>query len=78
MRVARKTYVVDMAEGDRRTTYVAVANSAMGVILLLTGAISGGLATLGSVWALGFFALLGLVGVAMARALPEVSAQTPE
>ena len=78
VRVARKTYVVDMAEGDRRTTYVAVANSAMGVILLLTGAISGGLTTLGSVWALGFFALLGLVGVAMARALPEVSAQTPE
>lgn len=74
VRVARKTYVVDMAEGDRRTTYVAVANSAMGVILLATGAISGGLAMLGTMWALGFFAVLGLVGVAMARALPEVSA----
>ena len=75
VRVARKTYVVDMAEGDRRTTYVAVANSAMGVILLATGAISGGLAMLGTMWALGFFAVLGLIGVGMARALPEVSAQ---
>ncbi len=74
VRVARKTYVVDMAEGDQRTTYVAVANSAMGVILLATGAISGGLATLGTMWALGFFALLGFIGVAMASALPEVSA----
>lgn len=75
VRVARKTYVVDMAEGDQRTTYVAVANSAMGVILLATGAISGGLAMLGTMWALGFFAVLGLIGVAMARALPDVSAK---
>lgn len=74
VRVARKTYVVDMAEGNQRTTYVAVANSAMGVILLVTGAISGGLAMLGPMWALGFFAVLGFIGVAMARALPEVSA----
>ncbi|MFD5867941.1 MFS transporter [Corynebacterium sp. NPDC060344] len=74
VRVARKTYVVDMAEGDQRTTYVAVANSAMGVILLATGAISGGLAMLGTMWALGFFAALGFIGVAMARALPDVSA----
>ena len=75
VRLARKTYVVDMAEGDQRTTYVAVANSAMGVILLATGAISGGLAMLGTMWALGFFAVLGLIGVAMARALPDVSAK---
>ncbi|WP_295626824.1 MFS transporter [uncultured Corynebacterium sp.] len=76
VRVARKTYVVDMAEGDQRTSYVAVANSAMGVILLTTGAISGGLAMLGTMWALGFFALLGLVGVAMAGSLPDVSAKS--
>lgn len=74
VRVARKTYVVDMAEGDERTTYVAVANTAMGGILLLTGAISGAVAQFGSLWALAFFAVLGLAGVATARALPEVSA----
>lgn len=73
VRVARKTYVVDMAEDDRRTEYVAVSNSAMGVLLLVAGAVSSGLAVLGDTWALGFLALLGLLGVLVARSLPEVS-----
>lgn len=72
IRVGRKTYVVDMADGDRRTEYVAVSNSAMGVILLATGAVSSGLAVLGTEVALAFLAVVGLVGVALARQLPEV------
>lgn len=74
VRMGRKTYVIDMAEGDQRTEYVAVSNSAMGVILLATGAVSAGLATLGVDWALGFLAVLGIVGVIGAIRLPEVSA----
>ncbi len=74
VRMGRKTYVVDMAQGDQRTEYVAVSNSAMGVILLLTGGVSAGLATLGVDWALGFLAVLGIVGVVGAIRLPEVSA----
>ncbi|KUG56932.1 hypothetical protein AVL62_12170 [Serinicoccus chungangensis] len=73
VRVARKTYVVDLAEGDRRTRYVAVSNTAMGVVLLLTGAVSAALATLGAVPALVFLAALGLVGAAVSWRLPEVS-----
>lgn len=73
IRVARKTYVVDMAEGDRRTEYVAVANTAMGVLLLVVGAVSGALATIGAEAALLLLAALGLVGVAVGRTLPEVS-----
>lgn len=73
VRVARKTYVVDMAEGDLRTRYVATANTAMGVILLVTGAVSAGLATLGEVPALVFLAVLGLVGAVVSWRLPEVS-----
>ena len=73
VRVARKTYVVDMAEGDKRTDYVAVGNTAMGVILLATGAISGALAQAGPNWALVFLAALGLLGVLVGRTLPEVS-----
>lgn len=72
VRVARKTYVVDMAEGDQRTQYVAVANTAMGALLLVVGALSVGLAALGAETALVFLALLGLVGVVVARTLPEV------
>ena len=74
IRVGRKTYVVDMADGDRRTEYVAVANTAMGVLLLAVGALTAGLATLGVVVALGFLGVLGLVGALLGRGLPEVSA----
>ncbi|WP_299519336.1 MFS transporter [uncultured Serinicoccus sp.] len=73
VRVARKTYVVDLAEGDRRTRYVAVSNTAMGVVLLVTGGVSAALATLGAVAALVFLAVLGLVGAAVSWRLPEVS-----
>ncbi|MDT0202963.1 MFS transporter [Nocardioides sp. AE5] len=73
-RLARKTYVVDMAEGDRRTEYVAVANTAMGVLLLAAGAVTGLLSVWGNEAALVFLALLGLVGAGLGRSLPEVSA----
>lgn len=71
VRVARKTYVVDLAEGDLRTTYIAVANTAMGVLLLIAGGISGALAALGPEVALGFLVVLGVAGVAVSYSLPE-------
>ena len=74
VRMGRKTYVVDMAEGDLRTRYVAVSNSAMGVILLVVGGVSALLATAGTVWALVFLAALGAVGVLASLRLPDVSA----
>lgn len=73
VRVGRKTYIVDLAEGDQRTTYVAVSNSAMGLVLLVVGALSSALATLGVTWALLFLAGLGLLGVVASTRLPEVS-----
>ncbi|MDK8346294.1 MFS transporter [Brevibacterium sp. UMB1308A] len=73
VRVGRKTYVVDMAEGDMRTTYVAVSNSAMGFMLLIVGGISSALATIHVFYALGFLAVMGLVGVFTGAKLPDVS-----
>ena len=73
VRVGRKTYVVDVAEGDTRTAYVAVGNTMMGVILLVVGAISSALALLGVQWALVFLAVLGLIGAASSLRMPEVS-----
>lgn len=72
-RVGRKTYLVDLARGNERTDYVAVSNTAMGLLLLLTGAVTAALAGIGVPLALAALALMGLLGVAMARALPEVS-----
>lgn len=74
VRVGRKTFIVDLAEGNQRTNYVAVSNSAMGVLLLVAGAVSSAVALLGAAAALLFLAVLGLVGVVVARSLPEVSA----
>ncbi len=73
-RIGRKTYVVDIAEGDRRTEYVAVSNSAMGVLLLAAGAVSAAAATVGVELALALLAALGLTGVLVSRSLPETDA----
>jgi hypothetical protein len=72
-RIGRKTYVVDLAEGNKRTDYVAVSNTAIAVLLLVAGGLTSALATLGPEAALAALAALGLVGVVVSGALPEVS-----
>lgn len=73
IRVARKTYVVDMASGDQRTRYVADANTIMGAVLLVVGAVSGAIAGVSTEAALLFLAVIGLIGVAFSRRLIDVS-----
>lgn len=73
-RLGRKTYVTDMAEGDQRTSYVASANTAMGVLLLGVGAVTAALAALGPAVALAALAVIGAAGALSGRSLPEVSA----
>lgn len=75
IRVARKTYVVDMAEDDQRTWYTGAANTFMGMILLVAGLISGAIASFGASAALIFLAAVGFAGVLGASRLPEVSAR---
>ncbi|MDN6490439.1 MAG: MFS transporter, partial [Yaniella sp.] len=60
-------------QGDHRTIYVAVSNSAMGFILLLVGGLSSLLALVHISWALLFLALLGILGVVASARLPDVS-----
>ena len=73
VRLGRKTYVVDLADGNRRTDYVAVSNSVIGVVLLLLG----GMGTLAQLLSVPLVILvlsaLGLAGAAMSRSLPEVT-----
>lgn len=73
VRVARKTYVVDMAGGDKRTQYVGAANTMMGIILLILGGISSVIAIAGPEAALIFLALVGFLGVWRAGRLTEIS-----
>jgi hypothetical protein len=37
VRVGRKTYVIDLAGGNRRTDYVSVSNTVIGIVLLVAG-----------------------------------------
>jgi hypothetical protein len=73
-RIGRKTYVIDLAEGNTRTDYIAVSNTAMGLILLVAGVVTAGAATFGEEVALLLLAGLGVLGVVVAASLPEVSA----
>lgn len=40
VRLGRKTYLVDMADGNQRTDYVSVSNTVIGILLLIYGAVS--------------------------------------
>jgi MFS family permease len=71
VRVGRKTYVVDLAEGNRRTDYVSVSNTVIGVLLLVAG-MTGLLADrIGNHGMVGLLALMGLIGAILAWKLPE-------
>jgi MFS family permease len=73
IRVGRKTYLVDMAEGNKRTSFVAVGNTAIGMMLLVFSLI-GLLSEVVTLDMLIFiYALITIVGVLMAMRLPEVS-----
>ncbi len=74
-RIGRKTYVVDYAKGDARTDLVAVTNTAMGLLLLAVGLVTGLLAMLSTELALLVLAIIGAIGVPVALRLPEVSAR---
>lgn len=75
-RVGRKTYVVDLGEGNERTDYVAISNTVMAVLLLVVGGLTGLLSALGPSVALVALAAIGALGVPAALSLPEVSAGT--
>lgn len=72
MRVGRKTYLVDMAGGNKRTDYVAVSNTVIGVALLAAGLISAGLAAISVPFAVFALALMALAGTVICLRLPDV------
>jgi MFS family permease len=71
VRVGRKTYIVDLADEDNRIDYVAVSNTIIGGLVLLSGVL--GLLTpfVGAAGMLLLLSLMGLAGVAVGLWLPE-------
>ena len=71
VRVGRKTYVIDLATGNRRTDYVAVSNSVIGVLLLLVGGVGALSPVIGNAGVIALLALMGLAGAILGTSLPE-------
>jgi hypothetical protein len=72
IRVGRKTYLIDMAGGQKRTDYVAVSNTVIGGILLLTGTVGFLTPVVGPAGVLLILSILGLTGAWAGTTLPEV------
>lgn len=72
IRVGRKTYLVDLASGNKRTDYVAVSNTLIGIILLLSGSIGSFGSLIGVSGIILVLSIFGLIGVILASKLPEV------
>lgn len=73
VRLGRKTYLVDMASGNQRTTYVAVSNTVIGFLLLISGGLIAWVAIYSTVMAMVVLGLAGLAGSLIGLGLREVS-----
>lgn len=72
VRLGRKTYIVDMAGGNKRTDYVAVSNTIIGFILLITGGITAIASFISTEGVILILSLFGIAGAVTSAALPEV------
>ncbi|GAA6189219.1 MFS transporter [Litorivita sp. NS0012-18] len=75
VRQGRSIYLVDMTPEGKRGRYGAVANTAIGTILLLAGALGGGASLMGPEAVIALFAAMALAGGILAAGLPEAAAQ---
>ncbi len=73
VRLGRKTYLVDLAEGNRRTDYVAVSNTVIGALLLASGLIGAAAAAFSVEAAILLLAIAGLIGSALSLTWKAVS-----
>jgi len=72
VRAGPKTYLVDLAGGVKRTEYVALSNTIIGLLLLLVGGVTSALSFLRPEELILGLSILGLTGAGLARTLPEV------
>ncbi|MDJ0808930.1 MAG: MFS transporter [Desulfobacterales bacterium] len=69
--LGRKTYLIDRADPERRATFVAFANSSIGLVALAFGALGFVAGLIGLPWLIGILMFLGLAGAALSSMLPE-------
>jgi len=71
-RLGRKTYLVDMANEENRAAYVALSNTAIGLLLLAGGAFGAVAQLFGTAVAILALAVVAAVAALAAARLPEV------
>jgi len=72
VRLGRKTYVVDLAGGNKRTDYVAVGNTLIGALLLVVGGITAVVQQFSTAAAILLLSLAAFAAAWVAVGLPEV------
>lgn len=77
VRTGRKTYVIDLAGGVKRTDYVTVGNSLIGVLLLALGGLTSALSFLAPEWIVLGLGTLALAGASLTARLPR-TAEAPK
>jgi len=73
VRLGRKTYLVDMAGGNKRTDYTAVSNTVIGILLLITGGLTAWISLMSDIAVIITLGLMGLAGTLSALRLREVT-----
>lgn len=73
VRLGRKTYLVDMAGGNKRTDYTAVSNTVIGGLLLLVGGLTALVSLVSDVAVIVVLGLMGFAGMLSALRLKEVT-----
>ena len=73
VRLGRKTYVVDLASGNKRTDYVAVSNTVIGIVLLLAGSIGFLTEIVSIATVILILAAMGFAGAVLSASLPEIA-----
>jgi hypothetical protein len=72
VRAGRKTYLVDLAGGVKRTDYVALSNTLIGLLLLIVGGLTSLVSFLKPEELILGLSLMGFCGAGLALTLPEV------
>lgn len=74
VRLGRKTYIVDLAGGNKRTDYVSVSNTVIGGVLLLAGSIGALTAVIPISGVILVLSAMGFSGAVLSSRLPETQA----
>lgn len=75
--LGRKTYLIDRTAIGRRATFVAFANSAIGLVALLFGMLGILAETFGLPVLIAFLVFMGIAGAALSALLPEATVAEP-